>query len=216
MKTKALLAALCAAALNTLAWDSSENKIWLDGSIKGALTEKLSVKLGEQLRYNDEGRFNYYRHTELGAQWAFSKAWSVSAAYRHIMMRKSADADWVEKPMPHATVKNRLQLSFVELRSRLRVTYLALEGQRDLTHFRPKFALMPSTDWKLKPYASFEGIYNFEYGYLFRTRTGGGLLYAPFKKLSLNLFAAQERTCTVPSADWNECWLAGLQARFNF
>lgn len=218
VKYSIITAVICGSALTAHAWDSTENATWLDGYLKGQLTDTVSVKLAEQLRYKDEGSFNHYRHTEFGAEWSFAKNWSASAAYRYIQARKP-DSEWFTKPMVHINLKNKTSLWLFDLKTCLRFSYLFLDGAVDLSDCRPKFALMPFqgwTGWNFKPYAAFEGMYNFEANVAYRYRAGAGLLLTPVNKLSLNLFMMQEQTRLRKNNDWQESYYMGLQAGLKF
>ncbi len=209
-----IVAALCGTALTASAWYSTENTIWLDGSIKGNVADNLSLKLTEQLRFKDEGRLLNYRYTDIGTTYSFAPAWSITPAWRHIQTRKTASADWSDKNMWHINLNNKTRLAAMDLKSRLRFTYTD-----DLSDFRPEFTLLPHkgfTGWKFKPFVTDELMYNFNEELFYRNRFSAGILCAPTKALSLKTFIMQELTKKAANGNWNESYNMGIYIGYAF
>lgn len=206
----------CGMAATAMAWDSSENAIWLDGSLGGKLSDHVSIKLAEQLRYKDEGKFLAYRHTDIGATYAFNSSWSLTPAFRHIMGRKTFGADWVERDMWHINLNHKTSLKSVAFKSRLRFAYTETDH---LSDFRPEFTVLPSkgfSDWKIKPYLADEPMYNFNENRFYRNRASIGLLCAPMKGLCLKAFIMQELIEKTRNGGWNEAFNIGLFVGYTF
>jgi hypothetical protein len=188
--------------------------IRLEGYVKTPLTESTTLKIAENYRYIEEGRFNYYRHTELEFGWIFAKNWSLAPAARYIRAR-AQHSDWKESPMWIVNLNQSARLSALDLKTRLRLTYLSADEVSDRTDFRPKFTLLPRkgwTSWKLKPYIADELLYNFQDNTLYRNRLSGGLKLRPAKPLAIDLFIMQESTRIDKDNDWEERFNFGLSA----
>ncbi|MDF7800559.1 DUF2490 domain-containing protein [Pontiellaceae bacterium B1224] len=210
------LTLFCGAALTTQAWDQGENAIWLEGTVRGNITDQLSASLKEQVRYRESDGFYFYRYTDFGLGWKFSNAWNVTAQYRYVTARKEG-GNWVAKPMTHVNVNNKLPLGPVKLSTRLRFGFIDIESADNQTLIWPRFVLNLSKSWVgLNPYAAFETIYDIEQNLVFRNRFEGGLTYSPTKMLSLKMFLMQQLTRTASNSTWTEAYNAGAGATLKF
>jgi hypothetical protein len=210
------LALFCGATLTSQAWDQGENAIWLEGALKGNITEKLSASLKEQIRYRESDGFYFYRYTDFGLGWTFSKAWNVTAQYRYVTARKEG-GNWVAKPMTHVNVNNKLPLGPVKFSTRLRFAFINADSAGNQTLIWPRFTLNFSKAWVgLNPYAAFETIYDIEENLVFRNRFEGGLTYSPTKMLSLKMFLMQQLTRTESNSTWTEAYNMGAGATLKF
>lgn len=211
-----LTAALLGAAMTTLAWDSADNAVWLEGTLKGNLTEKLSVSLKEQIRYKGNDGFFYWRYTDVGVGWKFSNAWNLAGNYRYITTRQRT-GDWYAKPMLHANLTNTLPLGFLRLKSRIRLAHVDVQNTDDLALIWPRITLRFSRGWKgLNPYGAWEPIYDMAENLVYRNRLEGGILYALCNNLSLKFFLMQQLTRTDSTSDWNEAYNMGAGATLKF
>ncbi len=219
MKHHIIFAFFCGTVITAHAWNASENAIWIEGNLKGKLSETLAVKLTEQVRYRDEGKFYFYRYTDFGLSWKFAKNWSLAPGYRYITARKNPTSNWISKPLWRLDLKNETTVSVIDFSSRLRLTYVALDHARDVIDFCPKFTLLLSkawTSWKLRPYIADEMMYNFEANNIYRNRISGGIKCAPWAKVSIDLFLIHERTEIALNNEWNESYNMGACIGLNF
>lgn len=218
MKTKVIITiAFSGIIFTSNAWNSSENNVWLKASVKGSLSEELTFKLSEQIRYKEDGFNYYYRHTEALLQWKFAPTWNFYPAFRYVTATKK-DVE-VSTPVWHLNLAHKTKLFGVNLKSRLRLYHTANDGSEDLTDLRPKFSLIPSqgwTAWKLKPYVEDEVMINLNDGWVYLNRLSTGLKLTPFKKLSLCAFISQDLYEQTEKADWHERYNYGLSAGLNF
>lgn len=201
-----------------LSWDSTENRTWLQGALKGDLSDSVSLKLTEQLRYTDNTSFNYYRHTDLGIRWEFVDHWSVEPMYRHILAR-SKTSDWQSKPTWGLNIRNKTTISGLAIKTRLRFLYADLSEIDLRTDFRPLVVIEPAKGWtalKARPFLSNEFIYNFDQNLYYRNRLGGGLRITPFEVLDLKAFINQELTRDHDRNEWTERYNIVLAAQVSF
>lgn len=211
-----LTAALLGAAMTTLAWDSTENAVWFEGTFKGKLTEKASISMKEQIRYKEDDGFYFLHYTDFGLGWKFSKAWSLTGNYRYITTRKRT-GDWYAKPMLHANLTNTLPLGFLSLKSRFRLAHVDIPYGDDQELLWPRIMLSLSKGWKgLNPYGAWEPIYDMADNLVYRNRIEGGLLYAPLDNLSLKAFLMQQITRTDSTSEWTEAYNMGVGATLKF
>lgn len=212
----ALPAVLLGTALSTFAWDSSENAVWLEGTLKGKIADNLGASLKEQVRYKESDGFFFLRYTDFGLSWKFSNAWSLSGNYRYVSTR-SRTGDWYAKPMLHANLVNTLPLGAVKLKTRLRLAHVQLSDAPDQAYLWPRFILSPASAWKgMSPYGAWEPIYEMNSNLLYRNRIEGGILYAPTDLLSLKLFLMQQITRTSANSDWTEAYNMGAGMTLKF
>ena len=220
LNTKRIIAAtLLITAAGAHAWDSNENQIWLDGSLSGKISDKLSLKLGEQIRYKNEGDFFCYKHTDLCTAYKFGKPLTLSVGFRHMYTLKNPAASWANKEMTHVNAINTLSFAGMDFKTRMRFCYTEADNTDYLMDVRPLFCLAPSkgfTDWKLKPYISDEIMYNLNETHLYRNRVNLGLMMAPAKSLSLNFFIMHENTQKTEDAEFSENFNYGLFASCKF
>ncbi|MDZ8119360.1 DUF2490 domain-containing protein [Pontiella agarivorans] len=211
-----LTAALLGAAMSTLAWDSAENAVWLEGTLKGKLTEKLSLSLKEQVRYRENDGFFYWRYTDVGVGWKFSNAWNLTGNYRYITTRKR-DGDWFAKPMLHANLTNTLPLDFLRLKSRMRLAHVDMPDGDDQALLWPRITLSFSKGWKgLNPYGAWEPIYDMADNLVYCNRFEGGFLYAPLDNLFLKAFLMHQLNRTDSTSKWTESYNMGIGATLKF
>lgn len=218
MKIIQLFVATCCVVITAHAWDVSENSHWLEGALKGTLSDTLAVRLTEQVRYKEKGDFFYFCYTDFCLQWKFAPNWCAAGAFRYISARKP-DSDWSATPMWHINLQNQTTMNWLYLCSRLRLSHVQLDGADNLTDFRPKFSLMPLKGWtrsKLKPYLADELMYNFEQNLIYRNRAEGGILCATYNKLALRIFLMQELTRTDSNTNWSETYNMGAGATLKF
>ncbi len=202
--------------MTTLAWDSAENAVWLEGTLKGNLTDALSVSLKEQVRYKEDDGYYFLHYTDFGVGWKFSKAWNLTGNYRYVTTRKR-NGDWTPKPMLHANLTNTLPLGFLHLKSRFRLAHVDVRGADDQALLWPRITLGFSNGWKgLSPYGAWEPIYDMGENLIYRNRLEGGILYAPCKNWSLKFFLMQQRTRTDSTSDWTESYNMGAGATLKF
>jgi hypothetical protein len=219
-KRNIVMSLLICATAAAKAWDSSENQIWLEGSVSGNIYEKLSLKLTEQIRYKEEGDLYCYNHTDLCLAYRFSKAWKLTTGFRHISTRGSRTKPWTDKEMYHLNQINKVTLfNRIDFQSRLRLCYTEADNTTCLADVRPEFCITPAkgfTAWKIKPYLSDEIMYNLNEAHLYRNRVNTGIMLAPVKALSLKLFIMHENTQKTKEADFNENFNYGLFANYSF
>ncbi|MEI6891675.1 MAG: DUF2490 domain-containing protein [Pontiella sp.] len=211
MRFLAIAVALTSSAIHVSAWDSDKNQIWLDASIQGKLTDTLSIKLAEEVRYTESDWTYTYRHTDISLNWKFAPGWSISPAYRYTTKNE------VNTPAWHLNLGNTLSALGMDIKSRMRVIYSDLSSASGRTDFRPKFTLIPSsgwTSWKLKPYLSDELMFNLNHGGLYRNRLKVGLKFSPVKRLSLGTFVMLDRKEV--GDDWVESYHTGMSAALSF
>ncbi len=217
MKTKALLAALCGIVLNAHAWDSSENRIWLEGGVKGHFSDTLSYRLGEQVRYREAGLDYYYRHTETCLQWKFAAGWFIAPAFRYITSSQtggtSSAAAW------HLNLSKTASFPGLELQTRARIYTSAPRGGQHQTDFRPKLCIEPSQGWtplKLKPFLADELMIQLDQGRLYLNRLSLGIQCGPVQRFSCCVFISQDRMENSAQTAWNERYNCGLTGCLSF
>jgi hypothetical protein len=213
MKAKALLAALCGIVFTAHAWDSSENQVWLEGALKGQLSETLSYRLGEQVRYNEAGFNHYYRHTEPCIQWKFASGWTFAPAFRY----STATQKGVTRSTTawHLNLVNTTSFLGMDLQSRARMYYSDPHGSPEETDFRPKLCFSPTQGWtllKAKPFLADELMINLDQGRVYLNRLTLGIKCSPVKRVSLCAFIAQDRVENSTKTAWNERYNYGITA----
>ncbi|MBN2162591.1 MAG: DUF2490 domain-containing protein [Pontiellaceae bacterium] len=216
---RTIMTALFITTAAASAWDASENTLWIDGSVSGKMAENLTLKLTEQLRYKDDSNLYNYHHTDVCTTYALSKAWKLSAGFRHISTRKSESADWCDKEMIHINAINKLSFAGMDFQTRMRFCYTDAENTDYLMDARPEFCLMPTkgfTGWKLKPYVSDEIMYNLNEDHQYRNRVSTGLMLVPLKALSLKAFVMHENTQKTIACDFNENFNYGFFVGYKF
>jgi hypothetical protein len=191
------------------------DQFWLTGGVKYKMTDQVSLKVAEQIRFKDETF--YYRHTDLGLGVKLTANWSAAGTFR-LVEKKNKAGEW------QRCTGYLLDATYVasgwgaELKSRMRLAVFDPQYDADCsTDIRPRFDLSPAkgcTAWKLKPYIADELMVSLDEGNLYRNRVIVGLNAMPHKHLSLNLFMMNEQT---ESGDkWSGNWNAGLAATLNF
>ena len=192
-----------------------QDQVWLTGSVKGGLTDRLTLKVAEQIRYKDEDYF--YRHTDLGVGYKLNRNWSVCGTFRYVEKKNKAD-EWLGCDGYLLDVINTMKGRGVQLKSRMRLSYFDPNYDADCsTDFRPRFDLMPAkglTSWTLKPYLADEVMIDLKEANLYRNRVIAGLKASPVQLLTLDLFVMQE--CTQKNEQWTEHWNSGLSLTLNF
>ncbi|VGO21090.1 DUF2490 domain-containing protein [Pontiella sulfatireligans] len=198
------------------AWDNSDNKVWLEGAVKWTLSDTLSLKLSEKIRYKQDGFEFYYRHTDTSITWKFIPNWTLTPAFRYASAK--SDGDTSSTPIWHLNLHNKATVKGLDFNSRMRLMYSDLNHAHDRTDLRPKLSVLPSKgwkSWKLKPFIEDEIMINLNDGRLYRNRLSLGIKFSPLKRLSLSSFIMQEMTEKSSRDDWSESYNLGASARIN-
>lgn len=197
------------------AFSGEKDQAWMTLGLKYGVTDKIKLKVAEQIRYKDE--HEYYKHTDLGVDYKFNKTWTLGALYRLQRVDKGSATDQrcdgICVDLTHTAKGHGLQL-----KSRMRMTYADPDYDAECSSdFRPCFTLSPIkgfTSLNLKPFVADEMMYNFDDQNIYRNRISGGLTLKPTDFCSLKLFLMNENTES--NDEWADNWNYGLSATFSF
>lgn len=211
-----VLIAIGASASICHAWESSKNTLWLNAGIQTKITEKLSIKINQEVRIYERGLDYYYRHTEASLKWQFLPDWSIAPAFRYAT--DSATSTSISTSIWHLNVANKTSIAGIDLKTRARIFYTDLHDTSNRIDFRPKLTATPSngwTAWDLKPYLADEIMLNInDGGEFYRNRFSIGLTCKPLKRVSLSSFIMHDRYES--SSIWRERYHYGLSAGLSF
>lgn len=191
------------------------DQVWLTGAVKYGLTEQVSIKVAEQIRFKDE-TFCYH-HTDLGIGYEMNQNWTALAVIRTVEKKNTA-GQWKRCDGTLLDLIHTAKRFGAELKSRMRLAYFDPRYDADCSaDLRPRFDLGPAkgfTRWKLKPYVADEIMFNIDDRNLYRNRVIAGLKAKPHAYLSMNLFIMDEQTET--NGRWVENWNVGMAATLAF
>jgi hypothetical protein len=216
-------------AVAAKAWDSEENQVWLQASAETAIytsvktvvaedgtttekaSDKLKLKVAQEIRFKDSGSDEFYHHTDFTLSYLLGDGWSVAGIYRY-QDKERTNGEWLADNMGLFDLCKKQVFAGVELTGRARLTYTDKRStDDDPWEIRPRLEVAPAkgwTSWKLKPYLADEMMYDLSEDRFYRNRIYAGLKAAPVKKLCTNLFVMQDNTES-SAGDWKEYFVFG-------
>lgn len=185
-KTTWLLAVtiMLGAAATSQAYDDGDFQVWLKAEASGKITDTLSVKIEEEMRYGDSGSELYDEETLLLGTYTVTDWLKVGLGYRIVQERKEktvvsqktasdgtvsyspvGDGDhyWQNEERPTGELVFRKNIAGWVLEDRTRFEWrMKDDGKDDYLRFRNRIKVKSPyklTDLGINPYAAWEAFY---------------------------------------------------------
>ena len=172
------------------AFDNGDFQYWCSGKVSAELSTNWKCDLEEELRFGDNARDFYFRHTDLGFTYSGIASWlDIGIHYRHINVEEREK--WKTEKRPHLNAILKGKLFDVSLNNRGRFEYRNREDSENYWRYRNKFTVkfpFKFTKYHIQPYIADEIFYDFNQNSLNGNRFYSGINIELVKHLKAEVY----------------------------
>lgn len=208
-------AALLPAAL--FAYDDRDTHSWTDLYVIKKLTDTVSIRVEEELKFGDDASDFYYYHTDVGVLFKAHPNVDLSLNYRHIDEKKDRGADWVEEHRPHGNVTFKGKAGGFSIEQRNRFEFRVRDHRDDIWRYRNRVLVarpLKIGGIEFTPYVSEEAFIDTDLGDFNQFRTAAGVKKKFGDHVQADVFYLWQ--AVESSTEWTDTHFAGLGLGYVF
>ena len=197
------------------AYDDNDFQTWQDFYIVKKVNDKVSVRVEEELQFQDDSSDLFYYHTDISAIYKALPYLPFALAYRHVDEKKNGTWSYEDRPHANVTFKGQVQRVIIENRNRFewrdRPEVNNFMRYRNRTTLLCPVSVAGST---FTPYVAVEAFIDTDLADFNQFRSAAGVKKKFDHGFEGDLYYMWRTT--EKSTDWTDAHIAGLAVGYSF